>query len=61
MNSKKEDWLIGIAEVMERMHCGRTKASAVVKSLNEELKAKGYVIPKRGMTYRKYFTERVYV
>lgn len=50
--------MINAAEVAEIMDCSERHAYAVIKGLNEELKAKGYII-RIGRVPRKYFFERV--
>jgi hypothetical protein len=46
-------------EVARIFNCCRTKAYAIIKKLNDELEAKGY-LTYPGRVSRKYFNERFY-
>ena len=50
---------IRASEVSEVMDVSRAYAYRVIKQLNEELNAKGYIVV-NGRTSRKYFFERIY-
>lgn len=50
--------MMNAAEVASIMDCSERHGYAVIKGLNEELKAKGYII-RAGRVPRKYFFERV--
>lgn len=50
--------MMNAAEVASVMDCSERHGYAVIKGLNEELKAKGYII-RAGRIPRKYFFERV--
>ena len=47
------------ADVMELVHCSQTTAYKLIKDVNEELAAKGFIIPKRGCAPSKYLLQRV--
>lgn len=49
--------LIAAKEVAEIMQCSQRHAYGIIKGLNDELKAKGY-ITRSGRVSRKYFYER---
>ena len=57
MNENKQ--FIGAKEICEIVDCGLTMAYGIIRQLNEELEAKGYLVF-RGKVYRKYFMERLY-
>ena len=46
-------------EVMQTLGVSRSKAYQIIRQLNEELKARGYVII-AGKCSRKYFNEKFY-
>ena len=46
-------------EIMESLACSRAMAYKIIRELNSELKAKGYIII-QGKISRKYFNERYY-
>ena len=46
-------------DIMKILHIQKTKAYAIIKTLNDELKSKGYMIV-RGKVPAKYFRERFY-
>ena len=50
--------MMNAAEVASIMDCSERHGYAVIKGLNEELRAKGYII-RAGRIPRKYFFERV--
>ena len=50
--------MMNASEVASIMDCSERHGYAVIKGLNEELKAKGYII-RAGRIPRKYFFERV--
>ncbi len=50
--------MMNAAEVASIMDCSERHGYALIKGLNEELKAKGYII-RAGRIPRKYFFERV--
>ncbi|EXG84089.1 hypothetical protein K413DRAFT_0801 [Clostridium sp. ASBs410] len=50
--------MINAAEVAEIMDCSERHGYTIIKGLNEELKAKGFII-RAGRIPRKYFFERV--
>lgn len=50
---------ITIAEIAKVLGVGKTKAWQIKTTLNEELKAKGHLVPIAGKTYRRYFKERM--
>ncbi len=47
------------ADVMELLQCKSTKARLVIRTLNDELKKKGFLTT-RGKVSRKFFMERYY-
>ena len=47
------------ADVMELLQCKATKARTVIRTLNDELKKRGYLTT-RGKVSRKFFMERYY-
>ena len=49
--------MITAAEVAEIMDCSESMGYNIIKTLNEELEAKGF-ITRRGRVSRKYFCER---
>lgn len=49
--------VVRIKEVAERMDCSESKASSIIRKLNDELKAKGYITI-AGRVPRQYFEER---
>lgn len=51
--------LLGVTEVMDALGCSKGKAYEVIRSLNTELEAKGF-ITFTGKVSEKYFHERVY-
>lgn len=50
-----------IKDVMTILGCGRTKASEAVRTLNDELEAKGYMRFPLGRVPKKYFEERYHL
>lgn len=50
-----------IKDVMTILGCGRTKASEVVRKLNDELEEKGYMRFPLGRVPKKYFEERYHL
>lgn len=46
-------------EISESLDCSRAMAYKIIRELNSELKAKGYIII-QGKISRKYFNERYY-
>ena len=52
---------ITIPEIAEILGCGKTKAWQIKDALNAELRQKGWYIPFRAKTYRKYFNERMMI
>ena len=57
MNAK-DDVFVRSAELQEILGVKRTKAFLIIKQLNKELAAKGYITI-RGRVPRKYFYERL--
>ena len=51
--------VLGAKEVAEALGCSNNKAYEVIKTLNKELEAKGF-ITFTGKVSEKYFLERVY-
>lgn len=49
----------GAKDVMDLMQCSRNQAYIYIRSLNEELSEKGYLI-KKGYIPKNYFHERYY-
>ena len=49
--------VVRIKEVAERLDCSESKASSIIRQLNDELKAKGYITI-AGRVPRQYFEER---
>lgn len=47
------------ADVMELLQCKATKARTVIRTLNDELKKRGYLTT-RGKVSRKFFMEKYY-
>lgn len=57
--AKQEKPWLDFHEIMDIFGCSRAKAYKILKTLNDELEAKGYlIIP--GKVSRKYFRERYY-
>ena len=52
---------ISIQEIAEVLGCGKTKAWQIKDALNAELRQKGWYIPFRAKTYRRYFKERMMI
>ena len=50
---------IDCKEIQETLDCSSTMAYKIIRELNSELKAKGYIII-QGKISRKYFNERYY-
>ena len=46
-------------DVMEMLGIGKSKAYEIIKKLNEELEAKGYIVV-RGKVSKRYFDEKMY-
>lgn len=55
---KQGPWVF-VDEVMEFFQCCRSKAYAIIKDLNDELEARGF-LTYPGRVSRKYFNERYY-
>lgn len=51
--------MLSAKDIMEKLGCGQTQAYKIIKQLNEELEAKGYITI-RGKVSAKYFRERFY-
>ena len=51
--------VLGVKEVAEALGCSNNKAYEVIRTLNKELKAKGFIVFS-GKVSEKYFLERVY-
>jgi len=51
----------GIEDVMVILGCCRTKAQDVVRQLNDELEAKGFMRYSQGKVPKRYFHERFYL
>ncbi len=47
------------ADVMELLQCKQTKARSVMRTLNDELKKRGFLTT-RGKVSRKFFMEKYY-
>ena len=54
------DKYIQVKEVMEILHISDSKAYAIIRQLNNELKKKGFITV-AGRVPRKYFNERFYL
>lgn len=50
---------LDVYQVCDRLGCAQSKAYTIIKQLNDELKAKGYITIS-GKISRKYFNERCY-
>ena len=50
---------VRVKEVQSYFECSRTKAYDIIKQLNDELKAKGF-LTYAGRVSRRYFNERYY-
>ncbi|MDD2979581.1 MAG: transcriptional regulator [Hespellia sp.] len=48
----------GVEDVMTILGCQRTKAQEVIRTLNDELVAKGYMRWPKGKISKAYFNER---
>lgn len=59
MKNKTESPWIKAPEVMKIFDCCRAQAYKIIKKLNDELEAKGY-LTYPGRVSRKYFNERFY-
>jgi len=58
-SSRSQEMFIRADEVREVMGVSRAYAYKIIKQLNDELVAKGFIIV-NGRTSRKYFNERFY-
>ena len=54
-----ENLFIGATEVGKLLGVCRSKAYKIIQELNDELKAKGYIII-QGITHRAYILEKIY-
>ena len=54
-----DNLFIGASEVGKLLGVCRSKAYKIIQELNDELKAKGYIII-QGNTHRAYFLEKIY-
>jgi hypothetical protein len=59
INNTNENLFIGASEVGKLLGVCRSKAYKIIQELNDELKAKGYIII-QGKTHRAYFLEKIY-
>lgn len=59
MAAEEQKYLF-VEDVMELLHTSRSNAYKIIKTLNEELQAKGYYIT-RGRVSRVYFEERNHI
>lgn len=50
-----------VKDVMEILGCKETKAQDIIRQLNDELEAKGYMRYKKGTISSRYFKERFYL
>ena len=50
-----------VKDVMVILGCKATKAQDVIRQLNDELEAKGYMRFRKGHVNRRYFDERFYL
>lgn len=50
---------VGVEEVQDILNIGKTKAYAIIKSCNNELEKRGFIII-RGKCPRKYFEQKIY-
>lgn len=55
---KNDKTFLAAADVMKILQVGKTKAYEVIKQLNDELEAKGYLVIS-GKISRKYFEKRL--
>lgn len=53
-----EEWL-NTKQVSSIAHCGRDKARAIIREVNDEAQAKGYRIPKSSEAYRERVLEKL--
>lgn len=56
---KQERWYYTAKEVMDILGISRSKAYKLVKELNEELSAEGYIVT-AGKISKKFLNERLY-
>jgi hypothetical protein len=59
LNGNEKSRFIRVGEVAETLDVSITHAYKVIRDLNAELKAKGYIVT-AGRLSRKYFEERMY-
>lgn len=55
----EEKRFLNAEDVSQILECSKSYAYTVIKQLNEELKAKGFIIV-HGKVNAKYFNERIY-
>lgn len=58
--STREDKFIRVEEVALLCDCSESHAYKIMKQLNDELEAKGFITT-AGRVSRKYFSERLYI
>lgn len=56
---EQEKKFLTVKDVKERLECSESFAYGIIRQLNDELKAKGYLVA-RGRVSAKYFNERTY-
>ena len=55
----EEKRFLNAEDVANIMECSKSRAYTIIRNLNEEMQAKGYVII-HGKINAKYFNERIY-
>jgi hypothetical protein len=49
-----------VNDIMRICFVGRSRAYAIIKQLNDELRGKGYLIPRAGITPKSYADKKLY-
>lgn len=55
----RQKQVLNVRDVMEALEVSESKAYGIIKKLNQELEAKGYIVV-RGKISRVYFEEKLY-
>lgn len=50
-----------VDDIMRICFVGKSRAYAIIRQFNNELRAKGFMIPRAGMVPKKYADEKLYV
>lgn len=60
LKKQPDNSFYSVSDVMVILGCKNSKASQVIRDLNEELKNKGYFAFPQGKVSKKYFNEKFY-